>query len=286
MSETDISNLEVLFRYTIPGAVGTLWLFFSLPEEMREALTPSNWALISTAFILLVLITGWALYHIIYPLGRNLLLTSALMKFKIYPKSRVHAALAEKMQGKKMQMLPRDFWSYYLWNHCSTSLRIRVRLLASYGHSLYIVGFAFIFFPIAYTCFRLLFRHLTLFSYLLLQFLTAMKFSSENFSILESSVVILCMLIGILSLRSGRDRIEYAENIQWLAFLEKKKQILKLIEKMQSEYDKSLQGQDITKTPSPNNPGHGTTRICSLSPLGQPRKHNGNHRMVRHNNRR
>jgi hypothetical protein len=254
MSETDISNLEVLFRYTIPGAVGTLWLLFSLPQEMHEALTSPNWALISTAFILLVLITGWALYHIIYPLGRSLLLTNALMELKIYPKSRVQAALAEKMRGKKMQMRPRDFWSYYLWNHCSASLRKRVRLLASYGHSLYIVGFTFIFFPIAYTCFRLLFRHLTLFSYLLLQFLTAMKFSSENFLILEGSAVILCLLIGILSLRSGRDRIEYAENIQWLVFLEEKKQILKLIEKMQSEYDKSLQGQDKTKTPSPNNP--------------------------------
>jgi len=243
MSETDISNLEVLFRYTIPGAIGTLWLFLSLPQEMRAILTSPNWPLISTAFILLVLIMGWALYHIIYPLGRSLLLVSALMKLKIYPNSKVHLVLAEKMQGKRMQMRPRDFWSYYLWNHCSTSLRNRVRLLASYGHSLYMVGFEFIFFPIAYTCFRLLFRHLTLFSYFLLQFLDAMKLGSENFWMLEGSAVIVCVLIGILSLRSGRDRIEYAENIQWLVFLEKKKRILKLIEKMQSEHDKSSKGR-------------------------------------------
>jgi len=235
MSETGISSLEVLFRYTIPGAVATFWLFFSLPQEIRRAFTSPNWAIISTSFLLLVLVTGWALYHIIYPLLRAFLLSNTLTKLNLYPKSRVQVALTEIMQDKKLQIEPRDFWSYCLWSQGSASLRKRVRLLASYGHSLYIVGFTFIFFPITYTFFRLLFGHLTLLSYLLLQFLNAMNFSSEHFSTLEGLIVIICILIGILSLRSGKDRIEYAENIQWLAFLENKEKILELVEKISKE---------------------------------------------------
>ena len=234
MSELHISNLHIFFRYTVTGASITFWLILSLPPSfVREMFLSPNGAIMSTtALLLLVLVIGWASYHAIYPFWRRF-----LSKLNLYPKSLVRDVLTKHLSESKSRVKAREVWSYYLWNYCSRSIRTRVKRLADYGHSLYIVSFAFIFFPVFYILSKSLTHYETVLDHLLYP-VSRMYFHDLSLLIaVEGIMVLVSLIVGTALLKNGKDRIEYAETIQWLILQENKDKVQSVINSLKPQKD-------------------------------------------------
>jgi len=236
MQELGITNLHVFFRYMVTGTVLTFWLILSLPPFFLQAIFLSTeWTVISTtALLLFVLLVGWASYHAIYPVWRWFL-SRPLSKLSLYPRSQVQDTLAKYISDNKIKAKSREVWSYYLWNYCSDSVRGRIRLLADYGHSLYIVSFAFIFFPVIYLILKCVARHETVLDRLLYLLSNGSSYNLLNLVFIQAMIALLSFIIGAMLLMNGRDRIAYAEAIQWLILRENKSKIQRIMNYAASE---------------------------------------------------
>lgn len=201
-----------------------IFIILAIPSRFLESLInmlggPIIAVLITSCSILF----GWLSYHLVYPVWRRL-----LSVLHLYPRSLVINNL-EKMI-KTNDLRPNDLWSFFLWNYCKDSIRERVKTLANYGHSLYMVSFTFIIFPLIYTTSRLAIDPNTLLVYLCTSLLP-MEVCPNTIPCLENLLAIFSLSVGTILLHFGYRRVQYAENVQWLIFRTSRDEILKIFEK-------------------------------------------------------
>lgn len=225
MSEVGVSEVTTFFRYLVPGISSVVLIILALPNMFLKIIvdflgTTSTAILLTGVFI----VFGWASYNLVYRFWRRF-----LMCLRFYPNPQVLSRI-EKRIGRN-DIGARDFWSFFLWNYCRESIRERVKILANYGHSLYMVSFSFFAFSIFYPISKLLIDSNTFLNYLLSTLLpTSIYFNMVLF--LESLFVGSSFLVASLFLYFGYGRIQYAENIQLLILRINNDEISKILEEL------------------------------------------------------
>lgn len=225
MSEVRVSEVAAFFRYLIPGIFLELFIFLAFPREfLRYLINAVDGTVIAVLVTGVFILFGWVSYHLIYPIWRALLVI-----LHLYPKLRFVNEL-KKLMVKEDDLKPNVVWSFFLWNHCRDSVRERVKLLANYGHSLYMVSFAFFAFPLIYITSKLFIDSETLLLYL---FATLLSSICPNIiPYFETLFMAFSLFVGIMVLYFGYERIRYAENIQWLIFNSRREEIMEILRKM------------------------------------------------------
>lgn len=132
----------------------------------------------------------------------------------------------------KITASPEQVWSYFLWNYCAEPIRQRVKNLADYGHSLYLVSCAFILMPVLYVVARLLRG-----PYSVLSWLVGNLGSTASSSVISGEVVILVlsMVFGAYLLLRGRARIGYALFLQQLLYREQHQKLEQMLQSLTRE---------------------------------------------------
>lgn len=221
------SEVVVFFRYLVPGISLLSFLILTVPWPfLIKEIDLFNGTLLGVLVTSGFIFFGWMSYHMVYPAWRYL-----LRVLHLYPKSRVVSELRTMLKTDDFK--PDDLWSFFLWNHCKDSIRQRVKLLADYGHSLYMVSFTFIVFPLIYTSLRFAFGPNTVLIHIIIALLPGVR--SNVIPLMEFLFVILSFSIGVVLLNYGYKRIRYAENIQWLIFKARKDKLQEILEKAKSE---------------------------------------------------
>lgn len=175
----------------------------------------------------LSLVIGWLSYYTIYPVWKSILTSRPLVGFRLYPiASPLYSEMKKSLESAKLAFTPEHAWSYFLWNHADESIRTRVKSLADYGHSLYLVSLAFIVMPIIYSALRL-----TSGPYSMLSWLTSAFFSGNaaTTSLGETILVLLSLLLGAYLLKQGKSRAAYAVDLQVMLFQENRSKVDEVI---------------------------------------------------------
>jgi len=219
---------EVFFRYTITGSVISLWLILTMPSRFFLAIEKSATvsALLVGFLVLLIPLSGWGAYHVLYPCWRWIL-NHPLSSLRLYPRPLVHQALEELVGIVGLSISTRDLWSYFLWRYSEDPIRRRIKTLADAGHSLYVASFAFIVFPLIYLGIQNCLSYaalLDLFVDNMAHGLTAFPPLLAKFLLSLSSFA-----VGAVLMEEGHRRVDYAERIQWILLKDNEAQIQQLI---------------------------------------------------------
>ncbi len=171
------------------------------------------------------LVIGWLSYFSIYPLWKGAL-KAGFNRLKLYPESQVLAELGMSLTERRIRLSPEHVWSYFLWNHCSQDFRQRIKSLADYGHSLYLVACSFIVMPVL-----LAVATLARGQYSSLSWMISNVLSADSMVILGSEAVLvsLAILLGMFLLLQGKKRIGYAEDLQSLVMQERRKELEQML---------------------------------------------------------
>lgn len=175
----------------------------------------------------LSLVIGWVSYSSIYPLWKRIITAGPLRKLGLFPESAVQRELSEALKLRKITTSPERVWSYFLWRYCPEPIRDRVKGLADYGHSLYLVSCALILMPILYIIARLLRG-----PYSVLSWLAGNLLSTAASAIIagEATVLVVSMLLGAYLLLKGRERIGYAHDLQQLLYQEQHQELERMLQ--------------------------------------------------------
>jgi hypothetical protein len=210
----------VFYRYTVPGSVLVLGLLLALPADITN-FDWSNNSLVIAVIIANIIIAGWTLYHAIYPIWR------AFLKFvHIYPTATFLNPISVEIEraGKGGSLNAADLWSFYLWNQEKSTVRDRAKMLADYGHSLFLVALTFLLFPVAIVAAK---SYLT--EKIILELVFEIMLPSSDLIASEAILSISSMAIGLILLYYGRKRTVSAYNVQAILFEKNRDQVLSLI---------------------------------------------------------
>lgn len=211
-------NLHIFYRFTVPGVAFTTWVFLMLPSSfvLRIGNSLAGSTILVSVLVGASFVIGWLSYYSIYPIWKRLL-QAGPKRLGLYPESQMLTELGKSLPEKKVQWSPEHVWSYFLWNHCPVDLRQRIKSLADYGHSLYLVACSFIVMPLLLALATLLRGQYSTFSWLV-----GRVVSPESITLLASETVLalLAILLGVYLLLQGRKRITYAHDLQSMAMQE------------------------------------------------------------------
>lgn len=226
-SDVKVSEVTAFFRYLVPGISLVVLTMLAVPWQLLSKVVNSmNGSIAAVMFTSAFILSGWMLYHLVHQIWVGL-----LGFLHLYPRSRVRDYLQEMI--KTTDFKPRDFWSFFLWDHCNDSVRERVKSLANYGHSLYMVSFSFFIFPLSYVASKLLFRSETTLARI---FEIALSSPYPNLILfLEFLAIAFSLLIATIFLYEGYQRIQYAENIQWLILCTRRDEVSRILKKKEQQ---------------------------------------------------
>lgn len=186
-------------------------------------------ALLITVLLGATVVLGWLAFYTIYPVWKRFLTLPPIKKLRLYPQSQVMVEIQKMVDNAKVDIKPKYVWSYFLWNYCNESIRQRVKNLADFAHSLYLVSFGFIILPLLYIVIRILEGSNATLSRLLN---LVADYNLPLALAYESILIFLSILLGAYILEKGKDRIQYAEQIQWLLYKEQKDKLMNIIQKI------------------------------------------------------
>jgi hypothetical protein len=218
LSDPSGGNLHVFYRYTVPGTVIVFAFLLGLPSSIMNSNFADNSFLIAV-IIGNIIVAGWTSYHAVYPI-----LVQVLQRLKVYPEPDFMKTLSQTIQttGRK-DLNPRNVWSYFLWNKASEGVRERVKMLADYGHALYLVSFTFILFPFFYSISE------QLIATTVFEQLTTSLFPSLDVITAKIVMFAATFAIGGALLYNGRRRIFSAYDIQEVLMIEKGNELQEVI---------------------------------------------------------
>jgi hypothetical protein len=225
------SNLHVFYRFTVPGVIFTAWLFMMLPYNLTKRLMTSGagGALLISIFLGSTVVIGWLAYFTIYPLWKSFLKLPLIKRANLYPPLKVHDEIRMIAEEVGLSLKPEHFWSYYLWNHCHEALRQRVKSLADFGHSLYMVSFTFTILPLIYSVARAAGGQETTLARLI-DFVIGN--SLQQSLLLETFLILMAFPLGFYILMKAKERVEYAAQIQWLTYKENREEIVNIMRRL------------------------------------------------------
>jgi len=217
MSENLASDLRTFLRYTIPGFSLTVSILLTMPIHLYRFLPVqiSDPAFLALILLFLFLALGWISYHVVFPIWVRFL-KNRFFKNLVYPRSRIHSAIDQAMAKQKVKTKAAVVWSYILWTKVDGDLRSRVKLVADYSHSLYLFAFILmVALPVSHVTVSLLARQPNLIS------VAAQRTSAVanvHSWLAEAGIVAASLAVGSVSLLAGRERLEFCDELQLLAY--------------------------------------------------------------------
>lgn len=231
MSESS-DSLHVFYRYTVPGVAITTWIFFTLPSAFVLRISESSGgAALFVSFLLgSSLVIGWLSYYSLYPLWRGIISSRPLKALNLYPKSTMIAELSDLIEKGKLKLNSQYVWSYFLWNHCSDSIRDRIKGLADFAHSLYLVSLAFVAMPLILVLTTVAWGQYSMFAWTV-----SALVSGTSTPTLETALLLLSIGLGIYLLYKGKERLSYSQNLELLLFRELRQSVEETLPKLSQQ---------------------------------------------------